>query len=183
MGTRDETIETSGSMLALKNTFLKTAMNTNETVNYGMVQMSGGDFQMDYDQESCYFKAHCLEHDVVDIASMMLDCALEPKTAVSADLAQYKNEETIAHEKKVNSGLAFNNSLFQLAYGLKGLGLPLLGLENHKNLTAASLQKFQLQHIRPEKMVVCGAGIKNHEELVELVQYKLNNLGLLEIDG
>lgn len=49
MGTRDETIETSGSMLALKNTFLKTAMNTNETVNYGMVQMSGGDFQMDYD--------------------------------------------------------------------------------------------------------------------------------------
>lgn len=49
MGTRDETIETSGTMLALKNTFLKTAMNTNETVNYGMVQMSGGDLSMDYD--------------------------------------------------------------------------------------------------------------------------------------
>lgn len=87
MGTRDETIETSGTMLALKNTYLKTAMNTNETVNYGMTQMSGGDFSMDYDQESCYFKGHCLEHDTVDIMSMMLDCALEPKTAVSADLA------------------------------------------------------------------------------------------------
>jgi len=37
IGTRDETIETSGTMLALKNTFLKTAMNTNETINYGMV--------------------------------------------------------------------------------------------------------------------------------------------------
>jgi len=37
MGSRDETIETSGSMLALKNTFLKTALRTNETVNYGMV--------------------------------------------------------------------------------------------------------------------------------------------------
>lgn len=37
MGTRDETVETSGTMLALKNTYLKTAMNTNETINYGMV--------------------------------------------------------------------------------------------------------------------------------------------------
>ena len=84
--------------------------------------MSGGEFVMDYDQESSYYKAHCLQHDVVDIVSMMMDCALEPKTAVSADLAQYKNQESLSHEKRVNSGLAFNNSLFQLAYGLKGLG-------------------------------------------------------------
>lgn len=114
---------------------------------------------------------------------MMLDCALEPKTAVTADLAQYKNQESIAHEKRVNSGLTFSNTLFQLAYGLKGLGLPLMGLENHKNLTASSLQKFQLEHVRPEKMIICGAGIKNHSELVELVQFKLDNLGLMELDG
>lgn len=162
IGTRDETIETSGTMLALKNTFLKTAMNTNETINYGMVQMSGGEFSMEYDQESCYYKAHCLSHDVVDIMGMMMDCALEPKTAVSADLAQYKNQESIAHEKRVNTGLAFNNALFQLAYGLKGLGLPLMGLENHKNLTAASIQRFQLENVRPENMIVCGAGVRNH---------------------
>ena len=29
-------------MLILKNTYLKTAINTNETVNYGVNQMSGG---------------------------------------------------------------------------------------------------------------------------------------------
>jgi len=28
-----------------------------------------------------------MSHDVVDITSMLLDCALEPKTSVSADLA------------------------------------------------------------------------------------------------
>jgi len=49
VGTRDETMETSGSLLALKNTYLKTLKHTNETVNYGMIQMSGGDMQMDYD--------------------------------------------------------------------------------------------------------------------------------------
>lgn len=46
VGTRDETSETSGAMLSLKNTYLKTAINTSETVNYGVVQMSGGEFEM-----------------------------------------------------------------------------------------------------------------------------------------
>ena len=32
MGTRDETLETSGSLLNIKNTYMKTVLNTNETV-------------------------------------------------------------------------------------------------------------------------------------------------------
>ena len=67
VGTRDETHETSGSLLALKNTYLKTLKHTNETINYGMIQMSGGDMSMDYDQERMYFKGHCLEYDTIDM--------------------------------------------------------------------------------------------------------------------
>jgi len=37
VGTRDEVPETSGSLLALKNTYLKTLKHTNETINYGMI--------------------------------------------------------------------------------------------------------------------------------------------------
>jgi len=37
VGTREENTETSGSLLSIKNTYLKTVINTNETVNYGMV--------------------------------------------------------------------------------------------------------------------------------------------------
>lgn len=48
--------------------------------------MSGGDFEMEYDQESTYWKAHCLNHDVVDIFNMMADCALEPRSAVAASV-------------------------------------------------------------------------------------------------
>jgi len=29
--------------------------------------MSGGDMQMDYDQERTYFKGHCIEYDTVDM--------------------------------------------------------------------------------------------------------------------
>jgi hypothetical protein len=37
VGTRDESVESSGSLLSIKNTYLKTILNTNETINYGMV--------------------------------------------------------------------------------------------------------------------------------------------------
>ena len=33
VGARDETSETSGSLLAIKNTYFKTIINTNETIN------------------------------------------------------------------------------------------------------------------------------------------------------
>jgi hypothetical protein len=49
VGTRDETLQTSGALLALKNTYLKTLKNSNETLNYTMIQMSGADLVMDYD--------------------------------------------------------------------------------------------------------------------------------------
>lgn len=51
-----------------------------------MLQMSGGEFEMDYDQENAYFKANCLSHDVVDIFNMMADCALEPRSVVAANV-------------------------------------------------------------------------------------------------
>jgi hypothetical protein len=50
VGSRDETSENSGSLLLLKNTYLKTALNTNETVNYGIAQMAGGEFEMDFNR-------------------------------------------------------------------------------------------------------------------------------------
>lgn len=37
VGSRDETHETSGAMLALKNTYLKTSKHTNETMNYNVI--------------------------------------------------------------------------------------------------------------------------------------------------
>ncbi len=49
VGTRDETHETSGACLAIKNTYLKTLKHTNETINYGMIQMSGGKMEMTFD--------------------------------------------------------------------------------------------------------------------------------------
>ena len=67
VGTRDETHDSSGAMLALKNTYIKTQKHTNETMNYNVIQMSGGNLDMDYDQERTYFRGSCIEYDAIDM--------------------------------------------------------------------------------------------------------------------
>lgn len=175
VGTRDETHETSGALHSIKQTYYKTVLNTNETVNYGMVQMSGGEFEMDYDQENAYFKAHCLSHDVVDIFNMMADCALEPRSVVAANVAMDKMHYEHELESYLRTGHLVNDTLFQTAYGNHGLGMPLHGLaHNYKYLHAHVLQKFQLENINPNRIFVTAAGIENHQEFVELVESKLS---------
>lgn len=178
VGTRDETPETSGSLLSIKNTYLKTVLNTNETVNYGITQMSGGSFEMDYDRENTYWKASCLAHDVVDVFSMMADCAFEPRSVVAANVGIYKNTQTHKLAEQ-NGNIGFNDSIFRLAYGNQGLGNSLIGNKgNISNLSAETLQKFQLDNISPDKIVICAAGVDNHQEFVDLVQEKLTEIPL-----
>lgn len=140
-----------------------------------MVQMSGGQFTMNYDQETSLFSAHCLEHDVVDILRMVSDCALEPRSVVAANVGIGKNKNTHAREANINSGFDVNDTLFRTAYGLRGLGMPLLGLKsNIEYLTANTLQTFQIYNITPNRIIVGGSNVENHEEFVELVADKLS---------
>lgn len=77
----------------------------------------------------------------------------------------------------MKTGESFNDAVFKTAYGLKGLGLPLKGLAgNISNLSHYTLQKFQLENITPNKIYVCGAGIENHGEFVDLVSEKLGHI-------
>jgi len=49
---------------------------------------------MDYDQEKMYFKGHCIEYDVSDMFQMMVDCALEPRSVLAANVARAKNAKS-----------------------------------------------------------------------------------------
>lgn len=134
VGTRDETAETSGACLALKNTYLKTLKHTNETINYGMIQMSGGDMQMDYDQERMYFKGHCIQYDVTDMFQMMVDIALEPRSVLAANVARTKNQKSHDLHKHLSKYDPFADNqdlLLRTAYGYNTLGMPRLGLEGN----------------------------------------------------
>lgn len=91
VGTRDEEPENSGAMLLLKHAYLKTAITTNETVNYGIAQMAGSTFDVKYNNESAFYRINCLSHDVVDVFSMIVDCALEPRNVVACAVGRDKN--------------------------------------------------------------------------------------------
>ena len=180
VGTRDETAETSGALLALKNTYLKTLKHTNETINYGMIQMSGGAMKMDYDQERTYFRGHCIQYDTIDMFQMMVDIALEPRSVLAANVAKAKNQKS--HDLNKHLGkfdpFASNQELIlRTAYGYNTLGMPRLGLEsNVGNIDARMLQQFIMDNVTPKKCLIVASGVKNHREYVDLVKERLGDM-------
>lgn len=86
VGIRDESPESSGALLAIQNTYLKTLKHTNETINYGMIQMSGGETNMTYDEETMYYSSYCFEYDTLDMFRMLADCAFEPRSYLAANV-------------------------------------------------------------------------------------------------
>jgi predicted Zn-dependent peptidase len=180
VGTRDETKESSGALLALKNTYLKTLKHTNETINYGMIQMSGGAMTMDYDQEKTYFKGHCIEYDVIDMFQMMVDIALEPKGVLASNVARAKNQKShdlFNHLSKFDPWASQQDLLLRTAYGYNTLGMPRLGMEkNIDNIDARMLQHFVMDNITPRKCLIVASGVQNHKEYVDLVKERLGEM-------
>lgn len=68
---------------------------------------------MEYDQETAYFKANCLAHDVTDVFSMVADCALEPRSVVAASIGIEKNQNTHKLESYLKTGELFNENVFK----------------------------------------------------------------------
>ena len=160
LGSRDETSKTSGALHSLKTTYYKSFLRTNETINYGMVQMSGGRYNMDFSREHAIFKATCLSHDVVDIFTMMSDCVFEPRNFVSSNVAIAKLPHSHLLAKLTNSHHELTDKIFQACYGSRNLGNPLLGHEkNILNLDAYTMQQFQMNNIATDKIVVAALNV------------------------
>lgn len=177
LGTRDENSKTSGALHSLKTTYYKSFLRTNETINYGMMQMSGGRYNMDFTREHTIFKATCLPHDAVDIFTMMTDCAFEPRNFVSTNVAISKLPHYHLLAKLTNSHHELTDKIFQACYGGQGLGNPLLGHEkNILNLDAYTMQQFQLNSIATDKIVVAAVNVEHPEEFFELAELRLGNL-------
>jgi len=180
VGTRDETAESSGALLALKNTYLKTLKHTNETINYCMIQMSGGNMTMDYDQERIYFKGQCIEYDVIDMFQMMVDIALEPRSTLAANVARSKNgksHDLYNHLRNFDPFADTQEMLLRTAYGYNTLGMPRLGFtKNMDNIDSRMLQQFIMDNITPKKCLIVASGVQNHQEYVDLVKERLGDM-------
>lgn len=179
-GVRDENGETSGACMALKNTYLKTVKHTNETINYGMIQMSGGETGMEFDEESIFYKSSCFEYDAVDMFRMLGDMAFEPRSMISSNVAKDKNRFSYKLHKHLGNYNPFQDNpqrLMTTAYGYNTLGMPIMGFEsNIGNIDSKMLSDFQLSNMTPDKTVIVANGLRNHEEFYDLVNQTLGVL-------
>ncbi|CAG9315819.1 unnamed protein product [Blepharisma stoltei] len=170
-GTRDETAETSGVVNALRQTFLKTNVRTNEQINYCMIQSSGGAFSMEFNQEFMNYQGHCLAHDFYDMNQMLADCVLDEKTLIDEEAAQWRTDEKFRlDEYNLTLPKKIENVWLSTAYGYKGFGNPLMGHQAHfQSIGFFMLNNWRKATITPDRIVVWGAGIDKHEEFVNTV--------------
>ena len=145
-----------------------------------MIQMSGGNMTMDYDQERMFFKGHCIEYDTIDMFQMMVDIALEPRSVLAGNVARSKNAKShdlFNHLAKFDPFAAQQELLLRTAYGFNTLGMPRLGLsKNLDNIDARMLQQFIMDNITPKKCLIVASGVKNHKEYVDLVKERLGDM-------
>lgn len=145
-----------------------------------MIQMSGGAMEMNFDQESMYFKGHCIEYDTIDMFQMMVDIALEPRSVLAANVAKSKNiksHDLHNHLIKFDPSADDEELLLRTAYGYNTIGMPRLGLSNNINyLDARVLQQFIMDNITPKKCLIVASGVKNHTEYVELTKERLGDV-------
>lgn len=112
VGTRDESKKTSGAIHSIQTTYYKSFANTNETINFGMVQMAGAEYSMKFDRESMWYLASCLSHDAVDIFNMMADTALEPRNFNSTGVAIEKLPHSLKSKYSSNQWSEFSDLVF-----------------------------------------------------------------------
>ena len=170
-GTRDETDKYSSMVHSLSQIYLKTNVRTNEQINYGMIQMSGGQFEMTYNQDFMNFSGHCIAHDTYDIVQMLSDCVLDEKTVMDEEAAQWRIDEYWKFRGvRLTTWDRLDELWLSVAYGLKGYGMPLAGFEsNFQNIGYYYMNQWRKHHVTPDRMIVWAAGVKSHNEFVETV--------------
>lgn len=170
-GSRDETLKNSGTCFALENVFLKTNVRTNEQMNYGIVQMTGGQAEMKASHEYMLFKGCCLAHDTYDFIQMFSDLVLDEKTVIDEECAMWRVDDYWKLRELNDTHLTtINSQWLSLAYGTKGVGLPVEGYQsNFQNIGHRAMQEFRRTHVTPDRMMVLATGVDSHEEFVNSV--------------
>lgn len=115
-----------------------------------------------------------MSHDVIDVFSMMADCAFEPKNFVASSVGVNKNEKSHQLDSHLGGNQAFNDAVYATAFGQGGLANKLYGNRNNVgNLTAYVIQNFQNTLVTPDRVVIAATGVENHQEFVDLVNEKM----------
>lgn len=173
-GTRDESVEQSGALLAIKQNYLRTNDSHDGVANLEYLYQSGGYLDMEYDQENTYFKGQFLMENLHQSLELLVKCALQQKTQVDFQLVQSMIKEQDYTLDDLTLKQAFGGGEW------KGLGMPLLGIrDNYENhLDVEALSRFYQEHYSLDKVWVGASGV-DHQTFCRLVEDTVGQLSTL----
>lgn len=85
----------------MQNIQFDTSLKRDAALNLGSIQVSGGQLQMSFNQESIYFQAKCLEYHFSDMLEMLIDQATEPRADVVVELGELKRQTQLLTKAQV----------------------------------------------------------------------------------
>jgi predicted Zn-dependent peptidase len=167
-GTRNETLKTSGILQCYKSLYL--SLIDRNSLN--QLQLIGTDIDLNITQETTYFSSYSLSQDTEKLLKVLFGSLSQRFHLNTQDYAQpsnYWDKNQLSSIDNVIKYLILRRAL------TAGLELPVHGLDSNK-LTYADINKFIDTFHIPRNLYVCGAGIYNHDEFVDIVLPYLKNL-------
>lgn len=176
-GTRDETLENSGTSQYIKRLILRGTESKNRAQIEQELESMGGHFECEVDRETTSFTLTAPKAELqraIDFLGDVLTNSLYNKNQIEAE----RNEiVTSASNSQADQISATMESVHYTSYRDHFMGQPLHGIrENLGSISHAHIKEFLSRNYVAENFVVSAAGAVNHEEVSNLVSKAFSKL-------
>lgn len=169
-GSRNDTLETSGTSNLLARMLLKGSTGATKGQLAEEVESMGARIGIDTDREITSLNLTCFKGDLSRAVSMLGDC-VSNATLDSAELEMAKQEQArINDAANRDQETATIEACHYNAYRDHMMGQPIRGdPDNLQNLSSDMLQAFRAANYTGENIVIVGTGAVDHDAFVDQV--------------
>ena len=169
-GSRNDTLETSGTSNLLARMLLKGSTGATKGQLAEEVESMGARIGVDTDREITSLNLTCFKGDLSRAVSMLGDC-VSNATLDSAELEMAKQEQArINDAANRDQETATIEACHYNAYRDHMMGQPIRGdPDNLQNLSSDMLQAFRAANYTGENIVIVGTGAVDHDAFVDQV--------------
>lgn len=176
-GSRNETVETSGSAHFLEHLLFKGTKNRTKSKFESDIEQMGATLDAYTSREHTLFHMQCFPKDVsrcVDILGDIIQNPLLGKEQINdeKDTIKTELEESNKDMQEIIMEAAHFNS-----YRDHYMGQPILGdIDNIYNVTQDMVKQYHATNYVGKNLVIVGTGNVNHREFVDMVSREFSNL-------
>jgi processing peptidase subunit beta len=170
-GSRQDTLETSGTSNMVTKMLLRGSQNNSKSQIAEEIESMGARIESDSSREMTHLNVTCFKNDVSRAVSLLGD-AISNASFDAAELEIAKQEMAQAHEvsNRDQQEVLLEAAHFN-AFRDHMLGQPKRGdADNLQNISVDMLNQYRSANFTGENMVVVGTGGIDHDALVDMVK-------------